>query len=92
MASGSFLFAGHCFGNLAVPTDDFFIVLPSVGVQAAAAILAPIRTNYEAAATFGAQQVERTITKQTVKIIRIRPWVAGKIFTFPVGEIGILLF
>lgn len=91
MASGSFLFAGHCFGDLAVAADDFLIVLPPVGVQAAAAILAAIRTNYEAAATFGAQQVERTITKQTVKIIRISPWVAGEKLAFPVGEIGILL-
>ena len=82
-----FLLLGHRFLNLAVPTDDLLVAFLTVGVETAAAILAAISTDYEAAATPGSQQIERTPAKQTVEILRVRSRMAGKVFTFPMGKI-----
>ena len=85
----SFLFSRHRIHDLSVPADDFLIALPPVGVQAAAAVLTPVGTNHEAAPAPGSQQIERAVTEQAVEILRVRPRMAGKVLTVPVGEIGV---
>lgn len=68
-------------------SDDFLIALPPVGIQTAAAILLAVRTDQKAAFAPGAQQIEGTVAEETVEILRVRPWVAGEVFTIPVGKI-----
>ena len=82
-----FLLPGHRFLNLTVPVDNLPIVLPPVGVEAAGTVLAAIRMNHKVSPAPGAQQIERTPAEQTVEILRVRPRMAGKVFTFLVGEI-----
>ena len=60
-----------------------------MGVQAAAAILTPVRMDHKAAPAPGPQQIEGAVAEQAVEILWVRPRMAGKIFTFPVGEVSI---
>lgn len=83
----SFLLAGHSLHNFAISVDNLPIVLSPVGVEAAGTVLAAIRTDHKVSPAPGPQQIERTPAEQTVEILRVRPRMAGKVFTFPVGEI-----
>lgn len=76
----------HTF-DLAVPSDDFPAAFPPMGVETAGTVFAPVRTDHKVSPTPGPQQIEGAPAEQTVEILRVRSRVAGKVFTFPMGEI-----
>ena len=72
------------FQNLWHFFHDFSIIFPAVGTETVGAVFDAIGQIAETAATAIPQSVQRTVTKQTVEGIRIRPRMTGEIFTFPV--------
>lgn len=83
-----FLFLGHRSLNLSVPSDNFPIAFPPVGVEAAGTVLSPVRADHKVSPALGPQQIEGTPAEQAVEILRVRSRMAGEIFTLAVGEIG----
>lgn len=61
-------------------------------IQAAAAVLYTIRKHYKLSAACLTQCIEWTIAEQTIEIIRFAALMAGKIFTFLICKVGIILF
>lgn len=61
-------------------------MLPPVGVQTAAAVLASVREERKPPAAPLSQGIEGAIAEQAVEILRVRPRVTGEILTFPVRE------
>ena len=85
----SFLFSRHRIHDLSISADNLLIALPPVGVETARTVLAAVGTDHKISSAPGPQQIEGAVTEQTVEILRIRSRMAGKVFTFPVGEVGV---
>ena len=59
-----------------------------MGKEASGAVLYPFLCEAEISAAFVPQHIKRAIAEKTVKIFRIRPFMARKTFTFLMTEIG----
>ena len=57
-----------------------------MGVKTMTTIFSALRKKGEVSATSGTQWIERTIAKQAIKMVRIGPFVAGKIGATAVAE------
>ena len=54
------------------------------------AVLKSLTRKLKIPATFITQCIQRAITKQTIKVLRVCPFMAWKIFTLLIAEIGIM--
>ena len=75
---------------LSVFSGDISVIFPSVGNQAARAVLDPVFCITEIPAAFLSQRVQRTVAEQAVEVLRIRALMTGKIFTFFMAEKRVL--
>ena len=76
----------HHLRKLSVFSGDISVIFPSVGNQAARAVLDPVFCITEIPAAFLSQRVQRTVAEQAVEVLRIRALMTGKIFTFFMAE------
>ena len=68
----------HHFADLGA---DFIVVLPAVGLQAVGAVLDAVFGVGKCAAALVAQCIQGTEAEQAAEFFRIRPGVAGEVFT-----------
>ena len=79
--------------NVAVLAHDVGIVVSLVGNHAVAAVLDPVLGVLEVTAAFILQRVQRTVTEQTVEVVRILGLVTGEKFAvFVIDEGEVLSF
>lgn len=78
-----FKYLGHLIQNL-------LIILPTVGLQAAGAVLNAIVGICKTAAAPVTQSIQWAIAEQTAEILRIRPPVAGEVFALRILNIIIM--
>ena len=71
---------------LFVPGDNSSVILPMMGERAAGAYLSAIGMIDKIPAAPIAQNIERAVAEQAVKVLRVCPLVAGEILARPVGE------
>ena len=74
------------FHNVGVSFDNLLVILSYVGEHAVCTILESILGICKVAAAVFAQSVERTITKETIKVFRIVGLVTRKEFAFLVTK------
>lgn len=80
----------HHLRKLSVFSGDISVIFPSVGNQAARAVLDSVFCITEIPAAFLSQRVQRTVAEQAVEVLRIRALMTGKIFTFFMAEKRVL--
>ena len=61
-----------------------------MGKKAVTAILDPVLQPAEVSAAFFSKQVERAVAEQAVEIVRVGPWVTGKILAVTIGKKGVM--
>ena len=82
---------GHQGQKLLIPGQNSVIVLPQVGIDAAAAILAAVFQIGELSAAAIPQHIEGTEAEQAVEVVRVCPFVAGEVFTGTIGEVSVVM-
>ena len=74
------------FYHLRQACANCIIILPSVGAQAAGAILDAVLRICKAAAALIPQGIQGAEAKQAIEILRVCAFMARKIFAFPILE------
>ena len=72
------------FYHLSQACANRIIILPSVGAQAAGAILDAALRICKAAAALVSQGIQRAEAKEAIEILRISAFMTRKIFAFPI--------
>lgn len=80
----------HGFGDVLPAGGNLRVVLAEMREQAVRAVLDAALVIAEISAAAGSQRIKRAPAEEAVEILRVCARVAGKEFTFPVGEILII--
>ena len=76
--------------NFPISRDNFPVIFPLMGKQTACTILIPIFIIGKRTAATVAEGVQRTIAKETIKVIRIVRGMTRKVLAIAVAEEGIV--
>ena len=74
------------FGQLLILSGHISIVFAFMWQLAVGAVFDPLLSDLKVPAAFIPQCIQWAVTEQAVKVLRVRYFVAGKIFTFFVAE------